>query len=112
MNRDRIPSTTSMTALAWAAVLCLSHPALAAKPAAAPEVSQSAAKAPTAASSTVKPANARRVTTGPGTQTEDDVYVGTKKKAKVLSKPSAASGGDDDLDELEVERLRRGIKRK
>jgi hypothetical protein len=110
MKRDLIPSLTALAALVWATVLCLSNPVLAAESAAIPQVSQSASKAPPVADSTAKTANARRATTGPGTQTEDDIYVGAKKKTKVLRKPSAASGGDDDLDELEVER--RAVKKK
>lgn len=70
---------------------------------------------------------------GPGTQTEDDVYVGIKRKAQrvttptatpgtaapqpkpaagvspntaALQKKKALSGGDDDLDDLELERLK------
>lgn len=69
----------------------------------------------------VKPLNAAN---GPGTQTEDDVYVGVKRQVQGVNtpgatlqiKPSAGTspnttgkqnardGGDDDLDDLEVER--------
>lgn len=49
-------------------------------------------------------ANARRA--GPGTQTEDDAYVGVKGKASKARKAHGVRGGDDDLDDLEVERLR------
>jgi hypothetical protein len=110
MTKDRIPSSTGLTGLTWAAMLCLSNPALSAEPVATPQVSKTSAKATPATDSTAKPANARRATTGPGTQTEDDIYVGAKKKTKVLSKAKAATGGNDDLDELEVER--RSVKKK
>ena len=49
-------------------------------------------------------AHARRA--GPGTQTEDDAYVGAKAKASKVRKANGVRGGDDDLDDLEVERLR------
>jgi len=63
-----------------------------------------------------------RAKTGPGTQTEDDVYVGVKRQVQGVNKPETTgkpparpgagtspntgrgSGGDDDLDDLEVER--------
>lgn len=69
----------------------------------------------------VKPLNAAN---GPGTQTEDDVYVGVKRQVQGVNTPGATlqikpgagtspnttgkqnarAGGDDDLDDLEVER--------
>lgn len=69
----------------------------------------------------VKPLNAAN---GPGTQTEDDVYVGVKRQVQGVNTPgstlqikpnagtspntagkkNARAGGDDDLDDLEVER--------
>ena len=75
-----------------------------------------------------KPLTSQRAATGPGTQTEDDIYVGTKRQVQGVTSPLAAtpqvrpgagtspntgatgarktarSGGDDDLDDLEVER--------
>lgn len=61
--------------------------------------------------------------TGPGTQTEDDVYVGSKRTVQGVNTPGTVlqvrpragtspntgrlvgrSGGEDDLDDLEVER--------
>jgi hypothetical protein len=69
-----------------------------------------------------KPLDAARLT-GPGTQTEDDVYVGKKRTVQGVNTPGTVlqvrpragtspntgrqvgrSGGDDDLDDLEVER--------
>lgn len=53
-----------------------------------------------------KTANARRAATGPGTQTEDDSYVGSFK----LDNPKARKRTKDcgkDCDDLEVERIRR-----
>jgi hypothetical protein len=56
---------------------------------------------------------------GPGAQTEDELYIGAKGKTpqkakteqKTRAKPSSRGrGGDDDLDDLEVQRVRRGIK--
>ncbi|MCI1193370.1 hypothetical protein MOJ79_16150 [Calidifontimicrobium sp. SYSU G02091] len=47
---------------------------------------------------------------GPGTQTEDDLYVGAKAKAQAskesLRRRPGARGGDDDLEDLEVQRSR------
>lgn len=74
-----------------------------------------------------KPPVNTRAATGPGTQTEDDIYVGTKRQVQGVNTPgttlqvrpsagtspntgvaaakkTARSGGDDDLDDLEVER--------
>lgn len=71
-----------------------------------------------------KPPTNTRATTGPGTQTEDDVYVGVKRTVQGTKSPTTSgkpqvrsgagvspnnggnvsSGGDDDLDDLEVER--------
>ncbi len=72
-----------------------------------------------------KPPVNTRATTGPGTQTEDDVYVGVKRQVQGVNTPQTTgkppvrsgagvspntgatgktSGGDDDLDDLEVER--------
>ena len=72
-----------------------------------------------------KPPVNTRATTGPGTQTEDDLYVGVKRSVQGVNTPTtsgkppvkagagvspnngggtAVSGGDDDLDDLEVER--------
>ncbi len=74
---------------------------------------------------TTKPPVNTRATTGPGTQTEDDIYVGTKRTVQGVNTPTtsgrppvksgagvspntgggtARAGGDDDLDDLEVER--------
>lgn len=44
---------------------------------------------------------------GPGTQTEDELYIGAKPKtptAAKAQKPKRTRTGDEDLDELEVER--------
>jgi len=47
---------------------------------------------------------------GPGTQTEDDLYIGAKAKAQAskesLRRKPGARGGDDDLEDLEVQRSR------
>jgi hypothetical protein len=46
---------------------------------------------------------------GPGTQTEDELYIGAKAKTpmKARAKPSArAKTGDEDLDDLEVQRAK------
>ncbi|HXF45738.1 MAG TPA: hypothetical protein VNK91_06430 [Burkholderiaceae bacterium] len=47
---------------------------------------------------------------GPGTQTEDDLYIGAKSKAQAskesLRRKPGARGGDDDLEDLEVQRSR------
>lgn len=46
---------------------------------------------------------------GPGTQTEDDLYIGAKPKtatAAKAQKPKGAKTGDEDLEDLEVERNR------
>lgn len=47
---------------------------------------------------------------GPGTQTEDDLYIGAKAKAQAskesLRRKPGARGGDDDLEDLEVQRNR------
>ena len=75
-----------------------------------------------------KPLNSTQAATGPGTQTEDDIYVGTKRQVQGVNTPgtttpqvrpsagtspntgastgkkTARTGGDDDLDDLEVER--------
>jgi hypothetical protein len=71
-----------------------------------------------------KPPVNTRATTGPGTQTEDDVYVGVRRTVQGTKGPTTSgkppvrsgagvspntggtvsSGGDDDLDDLEVER--------
>ena len=49
----------------------------------------------------------RRRTTGPGTQTEDDSYVGAKgRSVPARGARKATQGGDDDLNDLEVERGR------
>ncbi len=77
------------------------------------------------APSTKPPVNTR-ATTGPGTQTEDDLSVGVKRSVQGVNTPTtsgkppvkaragvspnnggggtARAGGDDDLDDLEVER--------
>ena len=76
----------------------------------------------------VAPISSQRAATGPGTQTEDDVYVGVKRQVQGVNGPltatpqvrpgagtspnigasigkkNARAGGDDDLDDLEVER--------
>lgn len=82
--------------------------------------------APSAVAKPLNPAGTRAAT-GPGTQTEDDVYVGSKRTVQGVNSPTtgtpaprpgagtspntgavakknARAGGDDDLDELEVER--------
>jgi hypothetical protein len=44
---------------------------------------------------------------GPGTQTEDDLYVGAKAKtpsAAKAQKPKGVKTGDEDLDDLEIQR--------
>ncbi|MCC7288361.1 MAG: hypothetical protein IT503_19465 [Burkholderiaceae bacterium] len=48
---------------------------------------------------------------GPGTQTEDELYIGAKAKSGASAqkrsqarKPKSAAGGDDDLEDLEVQR--------
>ena len=52
---------------------------------------------------------------GPGTQTEDELYIGAKPKtptatkaptAAKAQKPKGANTGDEDLEDLEVERNR------
>jgi hypothetical protein len=50
---------------------------------------------------------------GPGTQTEDELYIGSKAKpaatapkATQTRKPRPASTGDEDLEDLEVERAK------
>lgn len=47
---------------------------------------------------------------GPGTQTEDDLYIGAKAKAQAskesMRRKPGARGGDDDLEDLEVQRNR------
>lgn len=53
-----------------------------------------------------KTANARRAATGPGTQTEDDVYVGVTKKDNPKARKRTKDCGKD-CDDLEVERIRR-----
>lgn len=53
-----------------------------------------------------KSANARRAATGPGTQTEDDVYVGVTKKDNPKARKRTKDCGKD-CDDLEVERIRR-----
>ncbi len=73
---------------------------------------------------TTRPPVNTRATTGPGTQTEDDIYVGVKRSVQGVNTPTttgkppvkaaagvspnnggtARDGGDDDLDDLEVER--------
>lgn len=62
------------------------------------------AKPAAAAKKAAKPASAR----GPGTQTEDELYIGARAKTpqKVKAKPSArAKTGDEDLEDLEVQRF-------
>lgn len=74
-----------------------------------------------------KPPVNTKAATGPGTQTEDDVYVGTKRQVQGVNTPGTTlqvrpnagtspntgaaagkktglSGGDEDLEDLEVER--------
>ena len=72
-----------------------------------------------------KPPVNTRASAGPGTQTEDDIYVGVKRPVQNVNTPQTTgkppvrsgagvspntgggtqkSGGDDDLDDLEVER--------
>lgn len=50
---------------------------------------------------------------GPGTQTEDELYIGVKAKSNTSAqkstrarKPRSAAGGDDDLEDLEVQRAK------
>lgn len=59
-----------------------------------------------AKSAPAKSANARRAATGPGTQTEDDVYVGVTKKDNPKARKRTKDCGKD-CDDLEVERIRR-----
>lgn len=45
---------------------------------------------------------------GPGTQTEDELYIGAKPKtptAAKAKKPKGAGTGDEDLEDMEVERV-------
>ena len=95
-------------------------------------VAPTTAVAAPASGAPAKPVNpaGTRAATGPGTQTEDDVYVGVKRTERqvqgvntplkgtpavppkagaspntgAVAKKNARSGGDDDLDDLEVER--------
>lgn len=88
---------------------------------AAPLAAQAPATAPTTTPKPVTPQGTKAST--PGTQNEDDLYVGIKRPANTTRGPEATpakgrnprtgagtspntgrSGGDDDLDELEVER--------
>jgi hypothetical protein len=96
-----------------------------------PSAQPPSTKAPAMLGAAVKPAkplNSQRANTGPGTQTEDDVYVGVKRQVQGVNTPgtvtpqvrpgagtspntaaatgrkTARTGGDDDLDDLEVER--------
>lgn len=92
----KTPRFLNLLPLACAAALCLTGPA------AAETASQPAAKNDTGA----KTANARRATTGPGTQTEDDVYVGVTKKNNPKARKRTKDCGKD-CDDLEVERVRR-----
>jgi len=63
---------------------------------------------------TAKPAasekkSAKPSARGPGTQTEDELYIGAKARTpqKAAAKPSArARTGDEDLEDLEVQRNR------
>jgi hypothetical protein len=44
---------------------------------------------------------------GPGTQTEDELYIGAKAKTPQKAKPSTRSrSGDEDLEDLEIQRNR------
>ena len=71
-----------------------------------------AAHATEAAAANAKPAAtakkaAKPSARGPGTQTEDELYIGVKGKTpqKAVVKPSArARTGDEDLEDLEVQR--------
>jgi hypothetical protein len=50
---------------------------------------------------------------GPGTQTEDELYIGAKPKtptAAKAQKPKVAKTGDEDLEDLEVERATNRIR--
>jgi hypothetical protein len=50
---------------------------------------------------------------GPGTQTEDELYIGAKPKtptAAKAQKPKGAKTGDEDLEDLEVERATNRIR--
>jgi hypothetical protein len=52
---------------------------------------------------------------GPGTQTEDELYIGAKPKtptAAKAQKPKGAKTGDEDLEDLEVERAAPAKRRK
>ncbi|ODU98311.1 MAG: hypothetical protein ABT20_18230 [Rubrivivax sp. SCN 70-15] len=71
-------------------------------------VTQAQDKAPAKpAGATVK--SAKPSARGPGTQTEDELYIGAKAKTplKARARPSArAKTGDEDLDDLEVQRAK------
>ncbi len=52
---------------------------------------------------------------GPGTQTEDDLYVGAKAKtpsAAKAQKPKGVKTGDEDLEDLEIQRAGMAKRRK
>ena len=108
----------ALLAAAWTATHTHAQVLPAAKPA--------PALAPSAVAKPLNPAGTRAATS-PGTQTEDDVYVGSKRTVQGVNSPTtgipaprpgagtspntgavakknARAGGDDDLDELEVER--------
>jgi hypothetical protein len=112
----------ALLAAAWTATHIHAQVLPAAKPA--------PALAPSAVAKPLNPAGTRAAT-GPGTQTEDDVYVGNKRTTQrpvqgvtppttgtpaprpgagtspntsATANKNARTGGDDDLDELEVER--------
>jgi hypothetical protein len=94
----KTPRFLNLLPLACATVLCLAGPA------AAETTSQAAAKSD--ANTGAKTANARRAATGPGTQTEDDIYVGVTKKNPTKARKRTKDCGKD-CDDLEVERARR-----
>lgn len=95
----KTPRFQNLLPLACAAALCL------AVPAAAETASQPAAKR-SDASTGAKTAHTRRAATAPGTQTEDDIYVGVAKKNTTKARKRTKDCGKD-CDDLEVERIRR-----
>lgn len=109
------------------AVMLSSTAAFAQAAPAAPPTTKAPPRTITPNAPSIKPPVNTRATTGPGTgtQTEDDAYVGVKRTVQGVNTPTtsgkppvkagagvspntgggtALTGGDDDLDDLEVER--------
>jgi hypothetical protein len=131
-NRSRRPEHASRHArwnLTLAALLAATWTATSAHAQVLPAAKPAPAMAPGAVAKPLNPAGTRAAS--PGTQTEDDVYVGIKRTAPrqvqgvtppgsgtpaprpgagtspntgVIAKKNARAGGDDELDELEIER--------